>query len=232
MSKKVYIKPEPIKFRFKEMMNKRLKINGPVNVIVKRKPAENYWLSYPRSGMHMAKNVLNHLGIQVHTGHEINLWEKQFPIRGNDVFFLLLRDYAECIPREVYTDQNVTDKMVAELFTNKTNRIQNAWKYIENIVIYDMMPGNKFLLRYEDIKLYEKVPFKNIAGHFGKEKELEELDWSATMAESLEKYNTAMSDGTVHFHKKRVKNLGYFRQMMYKLNPYIYEKYLECYDVL
>jgi hypothetical protein len=180
----------------------------------------------------MAKNVLEHIGIQIHTGHEVFLYEKQFPIRGEDTFFLLLRDYAECIPREVYPGQNVTKKMVADLFTNKTNRISNAWKYVENLVIFDMMPGNKFLLMYEVIKKFGKFAFEEVAEHFGKTEELEQLDWDACMAESLGKYNTAMSDGTIHFHKHKVKGLEYFRAMMHKLNPYIYEKYLIRYDVL
>jgi hypothetical protein len=196
----------------------------------------NYWLSYPSSGLHMCKNVLDKLDIQIHSGHSMNIWESHWPLRHPDIFFLGLRDFTECIIRRAFEEfilertlsdqQFITNKMIDDLFTKD----KKVTKYIENIMLFELAGCTKFVVCYEDVKTQHRAAFYEIAEHFGKEEGLQNMDWNNCMDESLYKYNATMSDGNIHYYKYMIEDVDYFRDRMHSINPFIYNKYLKRYE--
>ena len=185
-------------------------------------------LSYPRSGQNLLKHMLGKIGIGVKTSHRITLFN-QWPPTGKDKLILIVRDYTECIPRHLASEKIVSAELAAKFFGREYAVRDRASQYLENLVLYDVCPVPKYLIRYEDLITKGKKEFAELAWWLNKDVEM--LDWDYEFEESLQKYDSStLSKGRIDYHKERIIDIDRFHWLMKKTNPYIYDKYLKVYE--
>lgn len=207
-------------------------------------------LSYPRSGRNLLSHMLCKIGIEVKMTHR-PIIHKEWPLKSDDKLILLLRDYSECIPRHLYTEQMVSAEMMSKIFGREFGIRDRASQYFENIVLFDLCQCPKYVVYYEDIMNRGIDEFTRLAywidyglsspwGHvhhgtrykFYREQTIpDKISWEKECQISLQKYDSpALSDGEIDYHKKRVEDIGHLHKVMKDTNPYIFEKYLSRYE--
>lgn len=198
----------------------------------------NYLLTYPRSGQHWLTHMLRCIKVNVYISHEIFFY-KEWPPKPSDCLFTVVRDYKECIFRHLYWQHDtITRQMIDKAFGSNHAKPYRAQQYIENLVMFDVYPNKhkKVIIYYEDMLARGKEALASCFMRFlmaHQHKLLEELDWEKESQEALDNYSSPkLSNGQLHYHvnKAQKDDVEYFRHMIYKLNPYIYDKYLKRYD--
>lgn len=121
------------------------------------KPLEIVVLSYPRCGSHWVvycmKNAFN-----IQTIRKIHgFGEKEMRMSANDVLVFIIRNYKECIPRNLQIVRKRSDETKFDYYERVATasiekELFGAYPgYIRNLDFYDKFDGKKQIVYYEDL---------------------------------------------------------------------------------
>lgn len=186
-------------------------------------------LSYPRSGRNLLRHMLKCIDIEVYATHR-PIIHQEWPLKEHDKLIMLVRDYRECIPRHLYSEETVSTTMIMKMFGTEFGIRDRASQYIKNLVLFDMCQVPKYVIYYEDLINHGEDAFVNLYFNFLK-LPYKHLNWKKESAKALKNYDApAMSGGEIDFHKKRIEDVGFMESIMLDTNKYIYDKYLSRYE--
>jgi hypothetical protein len=177
--------------------------------------------------------MFQRLKFNVYISHEI-LYYKEWPFKPGDNLILLVRDFKECLPRQLYPSHDfVSTKMINDIFTIKKPKFSCGYQYIENLVMFDILPKNrKHIFYYEDLMTNKKQALYSFAPFLlpGQLALLDKLNWDEEFEKSLANYKNPMSGGKLNFHVNKLEDAQYLTRRVKELNPYIFDKYLQQYE--
>jgi hypothetical protein len=199
--------------------------------------------------------MLDYLGFEVRKLHELEIY-RHLPLKDGEKLILLVRDFKECLAnhnfRRAIIDTNlVIDKRrIDMMFGPKFQKQYRAMQYVENIVLYDlimesslsqhrygMLEKHKTIIYYEDLieTQYGVIAeiMNKFEAHIDHWSRLAELDWDVEAQKVKENYDGVILSERAgpKFHVDRIQDPKYLCDKIYELNPYIYKKYLERYDL-
>lgn len=187
-------------------------------------------ISYPRSGRNLLRHMLKCIDIEVYATHRPMIYS-EWPLKQNDKLIMIVRDYRESIPRNLFPGKKVDDEMILSMFGKGFGIRDSAIQYMENLVLFDMCQHPKYMIYYEDLIKLGEIEFVKLLMHFQFETDFADIDWEKESAISLKNYeSTPMSGGDLDFHKHNINDVPLLGKIMKQANKYVFEKYLNRYE--
>lgn len=188
-------------------------------------------LSYPRSGRNFLRHMLKCIDIEVYATHRPLIYS-EWPLKPHDKLIMIVRDYRECIPRNLFPGKKVDDEMILSMFGKGFGIRDSAIQYMENLVLFDMCQCPKYMIYYEDLINFGEEEFMKLFSWIGFDAKLTAgFNWEKESAISLKNYeSTPMSGGNLDFHKHNINDVPLMGKIMKQANSYIFEKYLKRYE--
>lgn len=179
-------------------------------------------LSYPRSGSHIITNMVKACGDYIHKRHTPAIMQEH----SIEKLVLLLRDYRECLIREIYPNEyHITNQMVDNMLGGY---LHSAEEYFDLIDAYDKFSGDKTVVYYEKLLTKKHEAFRPVARLLGLDDS--SLNWDLEFAESLAAYGTlALSGGNLKYHQYKIENMNYYEKVILGISPRELLKYLHPY---
>ena len=201
-----------------------------------------YLLNYPRSGSYLLTHMLDRCGLEVRKLHELLIYQ-HLPLKKGEGLVLLVRDFKECLlnhnfRRGIIDNPNFvfTKKHIDVMFGMRFEKAYRAMQYMENLVLFDMIRGNKILIHYEDLIEKKYAVIAEILDKFSANMDcwskLALLDWDVEAEKVKKVYQGPLlseGKGAIH-HVHKIQYPVYLRDRLRELNPKIFDKYLKRYD--
>jgi hypothetical protein len=143
---------------------------------------------------------------------------------------VLVRDYRECIIRQIYRDDEaITNEMIDLMMDRKHKEpAYDVYSYFQNLRVYDTLMSPKVLVYYEDLMTYGLEGFKPIADLLDLNISL--LNWDREFQESLRRYTAPkMSGGKLKFHQHKIEDIDYYNKKVLGIDPEMVDRYLKRY---
>jgi len=197
------------------------------------------FLTYPRSGTFLLAHMMRVCGGGAVHLHYLPEKGKKFVKADERVYnkklILLIRDYKECMTRNVYSWQrayknanSVTNDKIDLIFSAGVD-INRGGNYVRNIQLFDSWKHDKYLLYYEDL-IKNKWAFVGLARWMGLS--VESLDWQIEFKKSLKNHTElTLSGGKVKYHERFLKDPEYFDKKMKYESGDLFNKYLKRYEL-
>jgi len=231
--------------------------------------ATNYLISYPRSGLHWTlyqlvslshkaacqgnfsyhywdRDVLHNFGeypnpnnILLYTSHVLH---DSTNISSTDKLILLIRDYKECLPRNIGYDIDRMSSIISldPNYTRLENSYDVGFAYFVNLYKFNEFEGEKLIIYYEDLVVNPKKVITNVLDFLNVtpinlNEFYQELIYHKKKC--LERYRVqggSKSRGRdIHFHKKKlgprlIKTLDNLVKTHHGL---LWENYLKRYEM-
>ena len=206
-----------------------------------------FLLSYPRSGTNWVRYIIEQIYPENPHGenyihfHEMTEDVLQDYHKYKMVF--CLRNYREAVLRDARTwrpehdSGELTIKTLLEINEDKKNSDPGGTigNYMQNLKIYDQWPGDKHLVRYEELITLPGHTISALAWALHQFPDEFLLHYEAHKKISVDNYEKSQGSYTkgeaVRFHQDLMpeKDLLQLDIIFEAINPYLYEKYLKQY---